>query len=486
MSNVHNPLLLAEVVLVVANYVNPKEAATPSRVCRTWYTVFRPLVWQTCDISDDRLRPGGKPLGQRRPRPKDMVKNAHNIRELICNGSSFSNFEITCSRLKTLRSHNVIYASRPQWWSQLTQLLVQNDQLETVDFDGTREASTLKFWEALVSRPALKYVRMNSVNMSAEHFAIFWNGCRGLRRMELYDINVPCTSEFIEEQLETLPGLEAITISHLAATALLRLCPGLRLFRWQNYDMGGNGQLQMLAFLLERQHFPHLESLQVTRVEDLELATCLGAMDRVKELVIEGSPLGLQSFDALERNFAKLQRISLEYVFPIPSKRILVLLESCPLLKYIRAPKLKASAIVLGKPWVCQDLEEFRVSILVGVSGKTTIRRGSQAVFERLSKLTRLTHLDIGFHYMQDDNSDSDDSDDSDGDILACQGLDLTLESGFSQLSTLKNLEELDFSYTVQDMSAEDVKWIRDNLKKLQVVKGICNRHGEYRDQPQN
>ncbi|KAG0092718.1 hypothetical protein BGZ92_008834 [Podila epicladia] len=415
-----------------------------------------------------------------------MVQNAHNIRELICNGSSFSNFEIPCSRLRTLRFHNVIYASRPQWWSQLTQLLVQNDHLETVDFDGTREASTLGFWEALISRPALKYVRMNSVSMSAEQFAIFWNGCRGLRQMELYDIKVPCTSEFIEEQLETLPGLEAITISHLAATALLRLCPGLRFFRWQNYDFGGNAQqLQMLAFLLERQHFPHLESLQVTQVDDLELATCLGAMGRVKELVMDGSILGLQSFGALKRHFDKLQRISLEYVFPISSKRILDVLESCPLLKYIRAPKLNVSAIMRGKPWVCLDLEEFRVGILAGVSGKATIHSESQAVFERLSKLTRLTHLDIGFHYMQDDNSDSDDSNDSDGDNTACQGLDLTLESGFSQLSTLKNLEELDFTYTVQDMSVEDVKWMRDNLKKLQVVKGICNRHGEYCDQPE-
>ncbi|KAG0031569.1 hypothetical protein BGZ81_000981 [Podila clonocystis] len=381
MRNVHNPLLLAEVVLLVANYVNPKDAAAPSLVCSIWYTVFRPLIWQTCDISDDRLHPEEQPLGQKRPRPEDMVQNAHHIRELICNGSSFSTFaNIPCSRLKKLRFHNVTYASRPQWWSQLTQLLVQNDQLETIDFDGANEASTLEFWETLVSRPMLTYVRMNTVHMSADQFAIFWNGSRGLRQMELYDINIPCTPDFIEERLETLSDLEAITISHLAATALLILCPGLRSFRWQNYDSEGDAQLQMLAFLLGRHHFPHLERLQVTQVDDLELATCLSAMGRVKELVIEGNHFGLLSFNALERHFATLQRISLESLFSFPSRPILEILESCPLLKYIRVPKLKASAIMLGKPWVCLDLEEFRVGVVVGVSGNPTILKATTVI----------------------------------------------------------------------------------------------------------
>ncbi|KAF9318701.1 hypothetical protein BG003_010737 [Podila horticola] len=481
MSNAHNPLLIAEVVLLVANYVNPKDAAASSLVCSTWYSVFRHLVWQTCDLSDA----GKQSPGQKRPRPKDLVQNAHHIRELICSGSSFSDFiEIPCSRLKKLRFHNVTYASRPQWWSQLTQLLVQNDQLESIDFDGAREASTLEFWETLVSRPTLNYVRMNSVRMSAEQFAIFWNGSRGLQRMELYDINIPCSPEFIEERMETLPDLAAITLSHLSASSLLKLCPGLRSFRWQNYDLVGDVQLQLLALLIEGQLFPHLESLQVTQVDDFALATCLSAMGRVKELVIDGSQFGLLSFDALERHFATLQRISLEFVFSISNTQILELLESCPLLKYIRVPKLKASTIMIGKPWVCLDLEEFRVGVVVGAAGIQTIRKRSRAVFERLSKLTRLTHLDIGFHYIQDGNSDSDDSDESDSDIPARQGLDLTLDSGIGQLSTLKNLEELDFCYTVQDMSVKDVTWIRDNWKKLQAVNGICNDHGGYKDQP--
>lgn len=475
MSNIHNPLLLPEVVLLLATYFNPKDALAPSLVCRTWHTIFRSMVWQTCDISREQR------FGQECLRPEDLVQNAHHVRELICNGSSFSNYiQIPCSRLKKLQFRNVTYASRPEWWGQLMQLVAQNDQLESIDFDGALEASTLEFWETLVSRSALENVRMNSVRMSAEHFAIFWNGSRGLRRMELYDINVPFTPEFIEERLETLPDLEAITISHFSATALLRLCPSLRSFRWQNYDLQ-DAQLQMLTFLLERQHFRQLESLQVTQVDDLELATCLGAMDHLKELSTEGGPFEQQSFLALERHFVSLQRVSFDF---ISSKKCLTILESCPLLKYIYVPKLKASAIMLGKPWICSSLEEFRVGIVVGASGKQTVRDRSRAIFERMSKLTCLTHLDIGHHYIQDDSGNSDDSEDGDDDVPKRQSLDLTLESGLDQLASLKHLEELDFSYTVQNMSAEDVKWIRENWKRLQVVRGICNDHGGYKDQP--
>jgi len=145
---------------------------------------------------------------------------------------------------------------------------------------------------------------------------------------------------------------------------------------------------------------------------------------------------------------------------------------------------LKASAIMLGKPWICSSLEEFRVGIVVGASGKQTVRNRSRAIFERMSKLTCLTHLDIGCHYIQDDSGNSDDSEDGDDDVPKRQSLDLTLESGLDQLASLKHLEELDFSYTVQNMSAEDVKWIRENWKRLQVVRGICNDHGGFKDQP--
>lgn len=57
-------------------------------------------------------------------------------------------------------------------------------------------------------------------------------------------------------------------------------------------------------------------------------------------------------------------------------------------------------------------------------------------------------------------------------------------QSGLGQLFTLKNLEQLDFTNTIQNMSAEHVAWMGDHWKTLESVEGICNRLGEYKDQP--
>lgn len=40
MSSVRNPLLLSEVLILIANHFNHKEAISPSLVCRTWCELF--------------------------------------------------------------------------------------------------------------------------------------------------------------------------------------------------------------------------------------------------------------------------------------------------------------------------------------------------------------------------------------------------------------------------------------------------------------
>ncbi|KAG0333398.1 hypothetical protein BG000_009198 [Podila horticola] len=422
------------------------------------------------------------------------MRNAHHVRELVGNVSSLAEYpEIPCSRFKKIRFSNHTFVSFPEWWGRLAQLVARNDQLEEIDFSGTGDPLTLEVCGALVSRPALKQVRMDYVKMEAEHFAMFWNGCGGLRQLILYDTELPCTPEFIEERLKVLPDMEEIVVGHVSAMALLKVCPGLRSFRWQNYD-GKEAQLQTLITLLKGQHLRQLESLQVTRADDRRLASCMRAMDHVKDFSIEEGHFGKHVFYALSRHFATLQCVSFPHLRSVSGDKTLTILESCPLLKYICVPKLKASAIVLGDPWVCLNLEKFCAGVIVDEPEKGEICESSRQVFKRLSKLTKLTSLVIGFNIFGTGDSDYDDdtdgssntdSDDySDDGKRRRQGLDLRLESGLGQLCTLKNLELLDFTDTIQDMSAEDVSWMSENWKKLELVRGKCTHHGEYRKQP--
>lgn len=87
-------------------------------------------------------------------------------------------------------------------------------------------------------------------------------------------------------------------------------------------------------------------------------------------------------------------------------------------------------------PWRCLNLEHFAVGIENEESESDVIRAQSRAVFERLSRLTRLEDLSIGF----DDIGRYDPS---------VQGRDLRLESGLGQLESLESLEYMSFDYTV-------------------------------------
>lgn len=64
-------------------------------------------------------------------------------------------------------------------------------------------------------------------------------------------------------------------------------------------------------------------------------------------------------------------------------------------------------------------------------------------------------------------------------------GLDFRLEYELGQLVTLQCLRQLDFSGTVQNISAVDVAWIRTNMRNLTTVQGKCNEYGTFAEQPE-
>ncbi|KAG0082502.1 hypothetical protein BGZ92_011679 [Podila epicladia] len=53
-----------------------------------------------------------------------------------------------------------------------------------------------------------------------------------------------------------------------------------------------------------------------------------------------------------------------------------------------------------------------------------------------------------------------------------------------AQLTNLQRLRWLNFSGTVQHMSAADVEWVRTNLTHLTFVLRVCNDHRSIYQQP--
>ncbi|KAG0328067.1 hypothetical protein BG000_000652 [Podila horticola] len=240
-------------------------------------------------------------------------------------------------------------------------------------------------------------------------------------------------SEFNEETLELHTELQSITLENYGFLKLLKRCPNLCRVVWMRNFVDWTALL--------------LNGLSVRQ-------------GKVEEL----------SCDALTQHFATLQILSILEYIKNADTFIPTVLASCPLLTSITTPIVSAVNIISGRPWVCLRLKVFKITIEITDILEDAIRTQSREIFGRISKLVHLRALLIGAPYTEDPPT--------------FQGLDLRLESGLSQLSTLQSVQELNFGGTIQDMSMEDIAWVTKHWTRLEHVVGRCNKHGTFEQYP--
>ncbi|GJJ76771.1 hypothetical protein EMPS_09130 [Entomortierella parvispora] len=101
-------------------------------------------------------------------------------------------------------------------------------------------------------------------------------------------------------------------------------------------------------------------------------------------------------------------------------------------------------------PWVCKDLQEWRIGITVGSVGDevTETVRLSRLIFARLAGLTKLRRLVVQFSIRDD--------------LLK---LEFRLDRGLEQLKTLQHLESIS---CLPQLSEEDSTWVMDTFPRYQ------------------
>jgi hypothetical protein len=112
---------------------------------------------------------------------------------------------------------------------------------------------------------------------------------------------------------------------------------------------------------------------------------------------------------------------------------------------------------------VCQQLRELRIQFLFGASEQDL----QQLVFERLSTLVRLRQLRLD--YVMSDRTD-------DFDLLECR-----LEHGLGRLASLQQLTSVclgtpSLCWRNPNLGMEDVVWMVENWKTLEIIRGSLNK----------
>ncbi|KAF9329565.1 hypothetical protein BG006_007371 [Podila minutissima] len=454
-----NPLLIPEIVYLLSGFFTPGEATEPSRVCQLWRDVFSEIIWRTCRV-DERACARG--LDQ-----EGLTRNAHHIRTLVYGDNiTLGRYLAPCTQLTTLKLYNTVMLQNSDEWSQATDFVQKNVNLHIVVIGPGAEAP-VEFWTQLASRRSLRSLDIDGANLSQQQLHAFLKGSKSLQDLSIHSV-CPWDQKMEQASDDVYPNLGVLHLGiciwwPLHKVDFLKQCPCVRSLIIEATTAGPVVPLEALTKVLSEGHLQRLESIKLWGIfRDDTLAPCLTAIPPLKELTI--NRFGDLSFEALSRHFASLKRITMRSN-QFTGVMIETTLESCPCLTYISAKRILANRITQGKPWICRALETFAVSIIVDTDVDAEISAQSRGVFEQLAQLNCLINLQFGFK------------------DKTTQGLDCRMESGFDQLATLQHLRRLDFSHTVQNMSAADVEWVRTNFKSTDVV-GVCNEHGTFDQQP--
>lgn len=455
--------LPSELLLLIAEYFAPEEATSPIFVCRAWHDVFASVIWRTYSIN--ALTQLSLDV---------LINHSHLVTELTYKGCTIplEYLSIPFTRLThlTLDSGFTGFFGE-EALSHFAGLVALNNQLEELVIHGQSFAAEDTFWSSVASRPHLRRLTLERCSMESKGFAPFWRSLIRVEQLTIHRYRSIDTEDFFYHELEPLPALHSIDLDQVDMIPLLKLCANLRSIHWTRGFRFNRHFLDELMILLQGKSLQYLDSLVIYGVrDDRRLSLCLGAMDQLKELVLPDGVVGRLSLNALRRHFPTLQQVLFSDISKVPSKAIQTIMESCPQLTSLIAPWLSASRILGGGQWKCTKLRVLKADIAIKDEKQEAIRAQSREIFERLSKLEDLTALIIRGPTAE---------------TTTRQGLDLRLESGLGQLSTLRNLRHLDFRFTKQNMSPEDVAWINTHWKRLEQVEGWCNEYGVLRCQPE-
>lgn len=177
-----SPLLIPELLSLIAEFFTSEEAAAPSRVCRTWKTVFRRIVWDTsvlsCNNCDSYL--------------DGLIQNADLVRVLEYHEiGSYDWYAVPCARLARLVLLVLPKPDETEGWDLLCNLLVANNQLQEIHVTSYSTISINdKFWSALTSRPNLRILEIHHLHLEKDQFGALWEACKMVRKLTLHGVRV--------------------------------------------------------------------------------------------------------------------------------------------------------------------------------------------------------------------------------------------------------------------------------------------------------
>ncbi|KAK3822664.1 MAG: hypothetical protein J3Q66DRAFT_329881, partial [Benniella sp.] len=515
-------LELPEILKHIGKFLNYPRLAAATAVCKSWNTIFTPLLYHTlewCYLT---------------PRPRSRVVKGHvdHIRVIKVSTNWIPVLE-RCRHLEELHL-NIDFTKRrldldfggshdtDSSWKPLADLVRQNPRLVTV---CVTKPSNDFLRAVLTCCPQLKRLEIKGADTYTVvlDLELLFNVCLRLEVFKIVDITLDVKG-YDDASWINWPAFPTIKNLWIGITQdihqspfqmqqqrkFIQRCPNLeswtlsfceRSFRLDEVmevlspETSPCPNIKAFAFQFRGQPSGLLESQLVEVVNGCKNLTSFGTTD------IRFENLPAQAL--IDSLASTLTRLSFHDRTVITSVAMMKILSSCPHLIHVycgglldareilgiqrdksereqfqdeksnlgwgmttrQLPKRQSLPVPLHPPeWVCKNLQTLAIGIC-GLEGREP--EWQQAVLKQLAKLTQLRVLDVGATYQVRG-------------MVSRDGLDFRLAAGLDILSSLAMLETLCFGCLWQEIGEQEIDWMVKAWPRFSTIDGWMH-HSESR-----
>ncbi|KAF9401368.1 hypothetical protein BGX21_001917 [Mortierella sp. AD011] len=356
-------------------------------------------------------------------------------------------------------------------WLGVAVLIRDTSTLTTVDLSPNRCVLANRVWNSIEDNSTVTALRLGNLDVNYERQArIFWRACTTLETLEMEHCFVYSRRRSNGCVPDSFPRMKEIKFQDLRLRSgnlihTMANSPQLLSFFWR----GGRGQewfrLREIHNGLEATTgFLSLESLDLSssNLADIDISQIIRGMKKpIVKLGLVKTGAGSLTIAALGPHLRTIQGLDFRGCYQVKSYDIIVFLRSCPDLISFKAGTLDASDMEEDERWACaNNLRVLCVHIRVSLDEDE-----SRYVFTCLSKLILLQEFDIARYRYTFLSVD---------DIIK-RPLQLRLNCGLGQLSTLSRMERLSIGTDGQAMTMDEGLWIKKHWRRLKTIQGRFN-----------
>ncbi|KAF9113903.1 hypothetical protein BGX27_000592 [Mortierella sp. AM989] len=423
---------LPELRTQLAKYLDKRQLAAASAVCKSWNDSFIPILYS--EVSNEYVRS-----------INTLRKHAQHVRILYI----FDRLDEVPLEAFFRLEELIVYSFDEGCinWTRMSNLFSRNQGLVDLTIQGyfPVPAETMSHISSL---PILRKIYFMHCELDGPSTELLFKTCLHLEQLKLYS----CKLAWRElEHWEQFPSIQSLILAYIDDSKnceeiqLIGKCPQLKSLSYDSFKEESPLVLELCRVISEKCLL--LENLDFGCCEfgGEEIASIIDSTSRLKAITALFCALTAPCLDARD-------------ILGITEGSESTGEEGTGALQLTASTVKTTTTALHPREWVCTDLRALTIYVH-GFAGQPP--EWQQLVLRQIAKLDKLEHLDIGSAYP--------------GEHMTATGLCLRLHAGLDTLESLRRLKSLRFIDLNPDMEEQEIYWMLNAWPELDTLSGQIN-----------